>query len=68
MCYKTLLWILTLLRILFQLANRPLSKVICDEQFLGEAQSRTAEYLDVFEEYRQASTPKLPLEIGFAWI
>ncbi|WP_342265220.1 pyruvate, phosphate dikinase [Cardinium endosymbiont of Philonthus spinipes] len=46
-------------------ANSPLSKAICDEQFLGEAKSRTAEYSAVFEEHRQASTPKLPLEIEF---
>ncbi|TSJ81278.1 MAG: hypothetical protein NMK33_02115 [Candidatus Cardinium sp.] len=44
---------------------RPSSKPICDQQFLGEAQSSTAAYY-VFEEHRQASTPKLPLEIGFA--
>ena len=44
---------------------RPLSKSICDQQFLGEAQSSTAAYSDVCEEHRQASTPKLPLEIEF---
>ncbi|TSJ81051.1 alanine--tRNA ligase [Cardinium endosymbiont of Dermatophagoides farinae] len=45
--------------------GRPLSKAICDEEFLGEAQSSTAAYSDVCEERRQASTPKLPLEIEF---
>ncbi|WP_186292420.1 AAA family ATPase [Cardinium endosymbiont of Dermatophagoides farinae] len=44
---------------------RPLSKAICDQQFLGEAWSSTAEYSAVFEECRQASTPKLPSEIEF---
>ncbi|UWW96908.1 MAG: palindromic element RPE1 domain-containing protein [Candidatus Cardinium sp.] len=45
---------------------RPSSKPICDQQFLGEAQSSTAAYLNVCEERRLASTPKLPLEIGSA--
>ncbi|UWW96724.1 MAG: palindromic element RPE1 domain-containing protein [Candidatus Cardinium sp.] len=45
--------------------NRSLLKPICDEEFLGEAQSSTAAYSDVCEEHRQASTPKLPLEIEF---
>ncbi|TSJ81047.1 MAG: hypothetical protein NMK33_00725 [Candidatus Cardinium sp.] len=40
-------------------------KPICDQQFLGEAQSSTAEYLGVFEERRQASTPKLPFSNRF---
>ncbi|WP_419241911.1 alanine racemase [Cardinium endosymbiont of Nabis limbatus] len=46
-------------------SDRPLSKAICDAQFLGAAQSSTAEYSGVFEEHRQASTPKWPLEIEF---
>ncbi|TSJ80961.1 MAG: hypothetical protein NMK33_00215 [Candidatus Cardinium sp.] len=45
--------------------NRPLLKAICDQQFLGEAQSSTAEYSDVCEEHRPASTPELPSEIEF---
>ncbi|WP_342264968.1 tetratricopeptide repeat protein [Cardinium endosymbiont of Philonthus spinipes] len=41
----------------------PLSKAIGGTQILGEAQSSTAACSDVFEEHRQASTPKLPSEI-----
>ncbi|AWW50834.1 hypothetical protein ASM33_08220 [Wolbachia endosymbiont of Folsomia candida] len=36
---------------------------ISDEKFLGEVQTSTAEYSDVFEERRQALTTKLPSEI-----
>ncbi|WP_395463246.1 riboflavin synthase [Wolbachia endosymbiont of Cantharis cryptica] len=45
--------------------NRPISKFVCGEKFLGEVQASTAEYLDVFEEHSQASTTKLPSEIEF---
>jgi len=44
---------------------RPLSKPICGKKFLEEEQASTAEYLDVFEERRSASTTKLPSEIEF---
>jgi len=42
-----------------------LSKLIYKEKFLGEANSHTAEYMNIFEEQRRASTTKLPLEISF---
>ncbi|WCR52990.1 MAG: Dephospho-CoA kinase [Wolbachia endosymbiont of Ctenocephalides orientis wCori] len=45
--------------------NRPLSKPIYDQKFLGEVQVSTAEYSNVFEERSSASTTKLPLEIEF---
>ncbi|WCR53117.1 MAG: Glutamine--fructose-6-phosphate aminotransferase [isomerizing] [Wolbachia endosymbiont of Ctenocephalides orientis wCori] len=45
--------------------SRPLSKPIYDQEFLGEVQASTAEYLNVFEERSSASTTKLPLEIEF---
>ncbi|GFR28519.1 riboflavin synthase [Trichonephila clavata] len=45
--------------------TRPLSKFVCGEKFLGEAQASTAEYLNVFEEHSQALTTKLPSEIEF---
>ncbi len=45
--------------------SRLLSKPVYGEKFLGEAQASTAEYLNVFEERRQASTTKLPSEIEF---
>ncbi|MDN5248310.1 MAG: 2-C-methyl-D-erythritol 4-phosphate cytidylyltransferase [Wolbachia endosymbiont of Tyrophagus putrescentiae] len=44
---------------------RLLSKPIYGEKFLEEMQQSTAEYLDVFEKRKQASTTKLPLEIEF---
>ncbi|TSJ80953.1 MAG: hypothetical protein NMK33_00175 [Candidatus Cardinium sp.] len=43
--------------------KRPSSKPICDQQFLGEAQSSTGQILNVFEEHRQA--PKLPFSNRF---
>lgn len=45
--------------------NRPLLKPIYGEKFLEEAQMSTAEYSDVFEERKQASTTKLPSKIEF---
>ena len=38
---------------------RPLAEPVYDEKFLGEVQTSTAEYSDVFEERRQALTIKL---------
>ncbi|WCR53056.1 MAG: hypothetical protein PG981_000078 [Wolbachia endosymbiont of Ctenocephalides orientis wCori] len=45
--------------------NKPLSKPIYDQKFLGEVQASTTEYSNVFEEHSSASTTKLPLEIEF---
>ncbi|TSJ81257.1 MAG: hypothetical protein NMK33_02000 [Candidatus Cardinium sp.] len=44
-------------------SNRPSAKPICDQQFLGGAQSSTAGILNVFEEHRQV--PKLPFSNRF---
>ncbi len=43
--------------------TRPFAEHVCDEKFLGAVQTSTAEYSNVFEERRQASTTKLPSEI-----
>ncbi|APR98814.1 PD-(D/E)XK nuclease family protein [Wolbachia endosymbiont of Folsomia candida] len=44
--------------------NRSLAEPVYDDKFLGEVQASTAEYSNVFEEQRQASTTKLPSEIA----
>nr|WP_323738869.1 palindromic element RPE1 domain-containing protein [Candidatus Trichorickettsia mobilis] len=44
---------------------RPLSKPIYDEEFLGDTQASTAEYIEIREERSQVSTTKLPSEIEF---
>ncbi|CAH2560139.1 glycosyltransferase [Cardinium endosymbiont of Oedothorax gibbosus] len=51
--------------ILQHILNRSLSKAICDEQFLGQEQSSTEAYSDMFKKYTQASTTKLPLAMEF---
>ena len=46
--------------------NRPLSKPIYDEEFLGDTQASTASsIIEIREERNQVSTTKLPSEIEF---
>ncbi|MCC8397898.1 MAG: palindromic element RPE1 domain-containing protein [Rickettsia endosymbiont of Labidopullus appendiculatus] len=53
------------LETIFLSGNRPLSKLACAEEFEGDAERRTAAYIDVREDSSTVSTYKLPAEVEF---
>ncbi|MFU7503201.1 MAG: palindromic element RPE1 domain-containing protein [Candidatus Tisiphia sp.] len=52
-------------RVVYWYYNRPLSKLAYAEGFEGDAERRTATYLNVREDSSTASTYKSPAEVEF---
>ncbi|MCC8416167.1 MAG: palindromic element RPE1 domain-containing protein [Rickettsia endosymbiont of Gnoriste bilineata] len=44
---------------------RPLSKLVCAEEFVGDTSPRTAAYSNVLEEHSTGITHKLPTKASF---